>query len=90
MRIEERRATFGQRIEVRRLGQRMATQVTDPVVLVVDGDEDDVGPFSRLDDGYQHHHQQHAMTPHRHAPHRSYHRASATGVVVPGCMGDVT
>ena len=45
MGIEEGRAAGGEGIEVRGLGQRMAAEVADPVVLVVDRDEQHVGPL---------------------------------------------
>ena len=37
----------GEGIDVRCLGLRMATEATDPVVEVIDGDEQDVRSFSR-------------------------------------------
>ena len=38
---------FGERIDMRCLGLRMTTEATDPVVEVIDGDEQDVRSFSR-------------------------------------------
>ena len=40
-------APFGQCIYIWCLGLRMTTEATDPVVEVIDGDEQDVRSFSR-------------------------------------------
>jgi hypothetical protein len=40
--VEERGATRRELVEMRGLGHRMAAKVADPVVLIVDGDEEDV------------------------------------------------
>jgi hypothetical protein len=42
MRVEEGGAAPGQRVEVGRPGQRMPAQVADPIVLIINGDEQDV------------------------------------------------
>src|SRR5688572_2537525 len=47
MRIEKCRAACGQLVDMWRLRQWMPTQVPDPVVLVIDGDEEDVGLLLR-------------------------------------------
>ena len=44
MRVGEQRAALGQPVDVRRPDLRMPAQAADPVVLVVDRDEQDVGP----------------------------------------------
>src|SRR5437764_5072224 len=41
--VEERRAACGERIQRRRLRQRMSAERGDPVVEIVDNDEEDVG-----------------------------------------------
>ena len=48
MGIGEGGATGGQPVDVGGLGQRVASQVADPVILVVDGDEEDVGLLGRM------------------------------------------
>ena len=40
-------SALAQRIDVRRLGLWMPAKTTNPVVEVIDGDEQDVRPFSR-------------------------------------------
>lgn len=42
MGVEERGAARRQPVEMRSLGHRMTTQMADPVVLIVDGDEEDI------------------------------------------------
>ena len=44
VRVGEQRAPLREPVDVRRLHLRMAAEAADPVVLVVDGDEQDVGP----------------------------------------------
>ena len=52
MRAGKQRATLGQRINRRRLHLRMPTHAANPVVLIVDSDEEDVGPrVSGVSDG---------------------------------------
>jgi hypothetical protein len=40
--IEERRSSAGQAVNIRCLGHGMSTKCADPIVLVVDGDEQDI------------------------------------------------
>ena len=47
MRIREKCSALSQPIDVRRLDLRMTAQATDPVVQIIDGDEEDVGRTSR-------------------------------------------
>lgn len=47
MRVQERRPATRQSVDARRFGHRMSTERTDPIILIVDGDEDDVGPVRR-------------------------------------------
>ncbi len=47
MGVEKAGAARGQPIQMRRLRQGVAAQVADPVVLVVDGDEQDVRSCGR-------------------------------------------
>lgn len=51
MRVEECGAARGERVDVRRLRERMAAKRADPVVLIVDGDKDCVGSRARLSGG---------------------------------------
>ena len=48
MGLFEEHAPFGEGIDVRCLGLRMATEATDPVVQIVDGKKQNVGSFSSL------------------------------------------
>jgi hypothetical protein len=43
MGVGEQHPARGQAIEVGRLGVRMSTQAADPIVQVIDGDEQDIG-----------------------------------------------
>ena len=42
--VEKRRAARRQSIEVRGAGERVSTERPNPVVLIIDDDEDDIGP----------------------------------------------
>ena len=44
MRASKQSAALGQRINRRRLHLRMPTHAANPIVLIIDGDEEDVGP----------------------------------------------
>lgn len=46
MRIEKGGAACSELVDVGRLGHGMPPKVADPVVLVIDGDEENVGPLS--------------------------------------------
>ena len=48
MGIGEGGATGGQSVDIRGLGQWVTSKVADPVILVVDGDEEDVGLLCRM------------------------------------------
>jgi len=47
MRVGKQRAAGGQTINMGRLHLRMTFQAADPVVLIVDGDEQDIGLLRR-------------------------------------------
>ena len=42
MSVREQRASVGQTIDVRRLGVRMAIEAANPVIHVVDGDQQNI------------------------------------------------
>ena len=48
MGIGEGGTASGQPVDVRGLDQWVASQVADPVILVIDGDEEDVGLLGRM------------------------------------------
>ena len=48
MSVVEKSSAFCESIDVRSLGIRVAVHATDPVVLVIDGDEEDVGLLGSL------------------------------------------
>ena len=45
--IRKRRPTLGERVDERRLHHRMPAEITNPVILVIDGNKEDVGLFIR-------------------------------------------
>lgn len=47
MRIEKNRAATGQPVHVRCLGQWMTAEGAYPVVLIIDGDENNMGAIGR-------------------------------------------
>jgi hypothetical protein len=47
MRVGEKRAPRGEAVDVGRLNLRMTAHATDPIVLVVDGNEQNIRAFAR-------------------------------------------
>lgn len=43
MRVGEERAALGEPVNVRRLHLRMPAEAADPVVLIINGEEEDIG-----------------------------------------------
>ena len=61
MGVGEHYTTIRESIDVRRLHLRVPVQATDPIVLVIDGDEENIVPVGRSDRRweYANHAQQH-------------------------------